>query len=119
MQGRKKLNAVLPSCIVAACRNAAEFDPTAVLPGKSAGSPSWSYQSLVLQPTLTAVKAALQAAPGRDVAISWSLGAEQGRSFTVFASKWEVLAKQVVATLRDEARKVWVGPNFDPNKLCG
>jgi hypothetical protein len=72
----------------------------------------------VLQPTLQAVKAALRAS-GESVSISWSLGAEQGRTFTVFASKWEQLAIEVKEALADVASRVWVGPNFDPLKLCG
>lgn len=74
-----------------------------------------------MQPTLAAVKSALEATSGASssIDISWSLGAEQGRSFTVFASKWQLLAEQVQEGLKDAARRVWVGPNFDPNKLCG
>lgn len=111
----------VPAAPACPCRNAAEFDPTERLPGAAAGSPAFSYETLVLQPTLAAVKGALEATPGASssIDISWSLGAEQGRSFTVFASKWQLLAQQVQAGLNRAARRVWVGPNFDPNKLCG
>lgn len=73
----------------------------------------------MLQPTLQAVTAALQASPGRSISISWSLGAEQGRSFTVFAAQWQQLASEVHSALADVAGTVRVGPHFDPLKLCG
>jgi len=112
-----------PCCCCCCChRNAAEFDPTEVFENATATSFPSSYQTLVLRPTLQAVKTALQdfgSSRSKNIQVSIGLGAEQGRSHTVYAAKWEVLAKEVQATLKNLVKKVYVGPHFDPNKLCG
>jgi hypothetical protein len=93
-------------------RNAAEFDPTVDF------SDGWSYRTLILQPTLAAIKEAF-ANTKKPCYISYGLGSEQGRSWTVYAAQWEQLAREVVATLHGVVHKLWVGPNFDALKLCG
>jgi hypothetical protein len=109
------------SCIyahtaAAACRNAAEFDPTAALTGSTTRL-TWTYESLVLRPTLAAAKAAVGA--NRNVSISFGLGAELGRSFTVYAAQWAKVTARVQAALAAMVDSSAVGPQFDPTKLCG
>jgi hypothetical protein len=103
----------------AACRNAAEFDPTVNLTG-SATQLTWNYESLVLGPTLAAAQAALSTAPGRrNIRLSLGLGSELGRSFTVYAAKWQQVTARVKAALAAMVDNSAVGPQFDPTKLCG
>lgn len=100
----------------AACRNAAEFDPTVNLIGSTTKLP-WSYESLVLRPTLAAAKAAVGS--NRNITISFGLGAELGRTFTVFGAQWAGVTKRVQAALAAIVDSYAVGPQFDPTKLCG
>lgn len=110
-----------------ACRNAAEFDPTAALSADGAppvdsdysyGPSGFSYQTVILQPTLAGIQAAVTNNK-KPCYISYGLGSEQGRSWTLYAAQWEALAREVVSTLRGVVHKLWVGPNFDALKLCG
>ncbi|WIA21195.1 hypothetical protein OEZ85_000443 [Tetradesmus obliquus] len=97
-------------------RNAAEFDPTVNLIGSTTKLP-WSYESLVLRPTLAAAKAAVGS--NRNITISFGLGAELGRTFTVFGAQWAGVTKRVQAALAAIVDSYAVGPQFDPTKLCG
>jgi hypothetical protein len=65
------------------------------------------------------VKQGVRAAKQKAPAISFGLGAEQGRTWTVFADKWEQLAKKIRLQLKEVTPSVYVGPHFDPLKLCG
>eukprot|EP00878_Enallax_costatus_P018875 GHUV01019898.1.p2 GENE.GHUV01019898.1~~GHUV01019898.1.p2 ORF type:complete len:115 (+),score=10.20 GHUV01019898.1:822-1166(+) len=96
-------------------RNAAEFDPIKLYQGTNG---SWSYETLALQPTVTAVQQAV--AGRRDIVVSVGLGAELGRSYTKFGDKWAQLSTSVQATLNSGVRfPATVGPNFDWGQLCG
>lgn len=113
-------------CMCYAClcglhhRNAAEFDPTQLLNGTTANSTAWSWETLVLDPTLQAVIAAVTSTGSQSsVKVSIGFGGELGRSFTVYASKWETLARKVQKTLKGKVARVAAGPHFDPLKLCG
>lgn len=94
-------------------RNAAEFNPL-----EKQGD--WSYETLVAQPTMEALNQGIQAATNhRSPSISFGLGAEQGRSWTVFAGNWDMLLKELKNLVNPTTRTMSVGPHFDPLKLCG
>jgi hypothetical protein len=71
----------------------------------------------VLQPTLAAAKAAVGS--NRNITLRFGLGAELGRSFTVYGAKWAAVTARVQAALAALVDSYAVGPQFDPTKLCG